>query len=329
MPKFLFETAALAAIIASPALAQPTTVADWTGPYVGVNGGWNWSSTNVQTSTTVNQLTGVDAGAGPVTVPPTTFESNTPRLNGSGFMGGGQLGFNGQVGGLLLGVEGDFDGLWDRRHSTTVYNLSATDLTTGSTVTAYREADPEWVATARGRLGFVLDRALIYGTGGAAWADLRERTDFSYAPAVTTAVMTANPSTTFGPYTSEGETRGTHLGWTAGGGAEFMVGPNVSLGVEYRHTDIGAFNVSYGSSGANGVSERGRMGFEDDAVLARLNFRFGGSRPPPPPPPAPPPPAPPPPEAAPPPPPPPPPVASPPPPPPAPEYAPPPRTPRG
>jgi len=328
MRKLFYGTAALAALIAGPVLAQPETVADWTGPYIGVNGGWSWSKTSPHTSTTVNQLTEVNAGDGAVAVPPVTFDSSFGGRKGSGFMGGGQVGFNGQVGGLLLGVEGDFDGVSGRHGDAFVYNLPPTGLTTGATVTTFREFKPRWVATLRGRVGVVVDRALIYGTGGAAWADVRSRADFAYAPAVTSAVMAANPGTTYGPYFSSGGGNETRMGWTAGAGVEFMVARNVSVGAEYRHTEIDGYNVAYGSVGPNGVSQFGHADYHDDAVLARVNFRFGAPPPPPPPAAEPAPPPPPPPAAE---PPPPPPVAEPAPqPPPPPEQpAPPPPAPRG
>ena len=51
-------------------------------------------------------------------------------------------------------------------------------------------------------------------------------------------------------------------------------GANVTTGVEYRHTDVGSHTVNFGSGGPNGVSERARLGFTDDAVLARVNLKF-------------------------------------------------------
>jgi outer membrane immunogenic protein len=239
-----------------------------------LNGGWNWDDTHTRSSITVNQLSGVNAGAGAVTVPPTTFPSGRAGSQGSGFMGGGQVGFNAQTGGLVFGVEGDFDGLSGHRGRTSVYSLPPTGLTTGSTVVVRNQTDPQWVATLRGRVGFAMDRTLIYGTGGAAWADLRNRASFTYAPTVTGAVTTANPGVTYGPYSNSGGSSGVRTGWTAGAGVEFLAAPNITLGAEYRHTEIGSSQGFIGSNGPNGVSERGSAGFRDDAVLGRVNFKF-------------------------------------------------------
>jgi outer membrane immunogenic protein len=263
------------ALASAAAHAQPDAGAvDWSGFYVGLNGGWNWDNTRTRSSITVNQLSGVNAGSGAVTVPPTTFPAGRFRGDSDGFMGGGQLGYNAQAGRLVFGVEGDFDGLTGRRGQTTVFSLPPTGLTTGSTVTVRNEVNPEWVATLRGRAGFALDRMLIYGTGGAAFADLRNRASFTYAPVVTSAVSTANSGVTFGPYSNGGSGSSTRTGWTAGGGVEFLAAPNITIGAEYRHTEIGSGNQVIGSNGPNGVSERGSAGFHDDAVLGRVNVKF-------------------------------------------------------
>jgi outer membrane immunogenic protein len=270
----MFAVASSVALAGAAAQAQSSPANDWSGFYVGLNGGWNWDNTHVRSTTTVNQLTGVNAGAGTVTVPATTFPSRSAQSN-DGFMGGGQLGFNAQAGGLLFGVEGDFDGATGRHGQSSYYSLPATGLTTGSTVVVRQEVDPDWVATLRGRVGLALDRTLVYGTGGAAWADLRDRASFTYAPTVTSAVSTANPGVTYGPYSNGGGGGSSvRAGWTAGGGVDFLVAPNLTLGAEYRHTEIGTGNGYIGSNGTNGVSERGRSTFHDDAVLGRVNIKF-------------------------------------------------------
>ncbi|HEY5006501.1 MAG TPA: outer membrane beta-barrel protein [Caulobacteraceae bacterium] len=263
------------ALAGAAANAQPAPgVADWSGFYLGANGGWNWNDTHNRSSVTVNQLTGVDAGAGPVSVPATTFPAGRFGRDQDGFMGGGQVGYNVQAGGFVFGAEGDFDGLTGRRSQTSFYSLPATGLTTGSLVSVRQDTNPDWVATLRGRAGFALDRTLLYGTGGVAWADMRNRASFTYAPSVTGAVTTANPGTTFGPYSNGGGNDGVRTGWTAGGGVEFLAAPNITVGAEYRHTEIGGGNGFVGSSAPNGVSERGSAGFHDDAVLGRVNVKF-------------------------------------------------------
>jgi outer membrane immunogenic protein len=262
-------------MVSGAAAAQPTSAPDWSGPYIGLNGGYNWGKTTTRSDTTVNQLSGVNAGAGAVTVAPSTYGSSG-RFDNNGWTAGGLLGLNIQSGPLVWGVEGDFDGMWARHGQTSVTTLPATGLTTGSTVTVNRSTDPSWIATVRGRLGFGLDHVLLYGTGGVAFADLRNRESFAYVPTVTPGVTTQNPGATYGPYSSGGGSSGVRTGWTAGGGVEFLASNNVTLGAEYRHTNIGSHDYASGSTGPNGISERGRVRFTDDAVLGRVTLKFSG-----------------------------------------------------
>jgi outer membrane immunogenic protein len=71
------------------------------------------------------------------------------------------------------------------------------------------------MGTARGRLGYAVDKALIYGTGGLAWAHV--------------------DSTTAG-----GTLISDHylLGWTAGAGVEYRFAPRWSAKVEYAYMDF-------------------------------------------------------------------------------------------
>ena len=257
------------------AQAQPSDAVDWSGGYIGLNGGWNQARTTAEPSSiTVNQLSGVSAGAGPVTVPPVTFTSARRRLSHDGFMGGGQVGFNGQMSGFVFGAEGDFDGMSGRSRAFNVYTLPATGLTSGSTVAVQRFADPNWTATLRGRVGYGMNRALIYATGGVAWVNMRDRAFYTYAPSVTGAVSAANPGVTYGPFNSSGVREDTRAGWTVGGGVEVMTARNFTVGVEYRHTEVGDWNDKFQTAAPNGVSDLARMRYRDDAVLAKINLKF-------------------------------------------------------
>jgi outer membrane immunogenic protein len=272
--------AALAAGVAcaQPMDAPPPGTVDWNGVYVGANGGWRGADTRVDPSTaSVNQLSGVSAGNGPITVPSATYGVNGQHLHSSTGAVGGQIGFNVQKGNLVLGVEGDMDAAYGRRGETDAYGLPATALTTGSTVYMSRDVDPHWTGTLRGRVGYATGPLLLYGTGGLAMEGVTVRQGYSYAPTVTTAVAAANPTTTFGPYFN-GESRDlSRVGWTAGAGAEMAISPHLSVGAEYRHSDYGHEFVGIGSNAPNTVSNGTRIDFTDDAVLAKINYRFGSN----------------------------------------------------
>jgi outer membrane immunogenic protein len=263
-------------MVAGSAAAQ-TAASDWSGLYGGLNGGWNWGRLSSEGSGfTTNQLSGVSAGAGAVSVPPATVVGRRPDVSEGGFQGGGQLGFNAVAGPVVWGLEGDFDGMTNRYKSYETFHLPATALTTGSTVVAQQRVTPRWEASIRGRLGLASGRKLLYVTGGPAWVRMRQVTSYSYAPTVTGAVAAANPGTTFGPYSNSFQDAGTRRGWTVGAGAEFMKTANMTFGLEYRHTWVGRFAADPATSAPDAVFETGRTRWHDNAVLAKVNLKFGG-----------------------------------------------------
>ena len=121
-----------------PAKAPPyvTPAYNWTGLYVGINGGGGWGHSNYSGTL----ASGSDLSGGLV---------------------GGTLGYNWQMGQVVFGVEGDMD--WaDLRGSSTCL--------AGATTCETRN---HWLATARGRLGYAFDRFMPYVTGGGAFGDIK------------------------------------------------------------------------------------------------------------------------------------------------------------
>src|SRR3977135_288137 len=199
MTKLMAATIALAAFTV-PALAAdlpvrqyaPALVAqplgyNWNGFYVGAHLGGAWASRDF------NQTI---AGAALV-------ESGTNKP--SGVVGGGQLGFNWQFArNWLVGIEADGSGA----------NLSDTVTTTspgGAVVNWHDKIDV--FGTVRGRLGYVVDNWLFYGTGGFAWADQE----------------TTRVQSTAGPLSPPAgfAIKNTHTptGWVAGAGVEWGFAP--------------------------------------------------------------------------------------------------------
>jgi outer membrane immunogenic protein len=115
----------------------------WTGFYVGVNAGGAFSSNN-----------GDDIVFGGTTI---IGDSS----NDASFTGGGQIGYNYQMGSFVVGVEGDLQ--W-ADFSGTTYVFPTGTVTTDSA---------DWFGTVRARAGVAFDRAFIYATGGFAFTDNR------------------------------------------------------------------------------------------------------------------------------------------------------------
>ena len=99
--------------------------------------------------------------------------------------------------------------------------------------------------TVRVRGGFAADRLLVYGTGGFAWA--RNTYEISIFNASSSASQ-------------------VHMGWTAGGGAEYAFSPNWSVKAEYLYFDLASrdYFPAQLPSGALHFS----------TVKAGLNYRF-------------------------------------------------------
>jgi len=128
----------------------PAPVFTWTGIYVGINGGYEFGTSN-WTSPTGTLILGV----------PCTTNCSTGNFNTNGYLVGATIGANYQWGQFVFGVEGDGD--WANITGNTTTNCGSTVCTTQS----------QWLATARGRAGFAWDRVLFYGTAGGAAGNIQ------------------------------------------------------------------------------------------------------------------------------------------------------------
>jgi outer membrane immunogenic protein len=140
----LFGGPALGADMAVPppvesAVFQPTRVYEWTGFYLGVNGGYA-------------------AGHSRVTFPAL---GSTADFLLQGALVGGTLGVNFQAGPIVWGMEGDI-GLADISGGTTC-------PTAGAICTVRNR----WLGTVRGRVGWAINNWLPYITGGMAFGETR------------------------------------------------------------------------------------------------------------------------------------------------------------
>ncbi|MET0539856.1 MAG: outer membrane protein [Xanthobacteraceae bacterium] len=146
--------AALALILAAaPAVAADLSVApmyravpaapmitNWSGAYIGIQGGGAWGSAVVH-----SDVTGLD---------------QTPRFDVKGGFIGYTSGYNIQNGSWVYGYEGDTSYLW-KRGSTFEFPPNAA---------FQNEVRENWLTTFRGRVGYAYDNWLLYATGGAVWA---------------------------------------------------------------------------------------------------------------------------------------------------------------
>lgn len=177
-----------------PAPALPAFYS-WTGVYLGVQAGYSWGQERAIFSDRLARA----------------FNGAAFRTNSDTALGGAHAGFNYQAGSIVFGIEGDVEAL----------DASETLVAPGIAAKVKRD----WQASLRGRVGFSLDRFMIYATGGAAF------TDFNY--------HLHDPATGQAESTDRSKT-----GWTAGTGINFAYTDNLILGAEYRYTDFGKVNAA-------------------------------------------------------------------------------------
>jgi outer membrane immunogenic protein len=238
MKSLLLAMAALA-VLASPAFAAdmqpwvgkaPPGAHNWTGLYLGAHCGGGWGSTK----------TSGDVGA---------FD-DSPReaynLGSSGWTCGGQLGFNMQVGGWFWGTEADFGYL----------GLKKSIVQHGSPRN-FVEVKYGAYGVAAARAGVVLDRALIYGKAGVAFAKIKNSGgDLDGGTTVDSSDLTVLDK--------------THIGWAAGTGIEYGVTSSWSVKLEYLYMGFGKSDSS--NLDHDVFTHRNSV----QVIKAGLNWRFGG-----------------------------------------------------
>ena len=205
---------------------------NWNGFYVGGNAGIGSSLTHVHD------------------VPAQTTEPGDNNVNGIGFAGGGQAGYNYLLWQkYLVGVEGDFGAL-AINHGVADWD-DATPPPAGGGVATFRQKT-NWYGTLRGRIGTTTGPALLYLTGGAAWVRLQDGVDF--AP----------------PFSLAGLTSKTGTGFTWGGGTEVALDAHWSAKLESLYVNSGSSTHFVFTS--NGVQAE----FKERFVIVRfgLNYAF-------------------------------------------------------
>ena len=131
---------------------------------------------------------------------------NPLNVNGSGVIGGLEAGYNWQVSQVVFGIEGDVS--WSSLRKSAVQAPPGFADIFSSSLNA--------LGTIRGRLGWAFDRVLVYGTGGVAFANLKDQ--LADAPV---------------PFTAS--TGSSETGWTAGGGIEYALTDHWTAKAEYLH----------------------------------------------------------------------------------------------
>lgn len=195
---------ALAADLRAPMKAPPPVAVPlftWTGFYIGANGGYGGDRFNYDFA-----VVGVPGSA---------------SITSGGGFGGGQIGYNYQMGNWVFGIEGDIQASDIRGEvSAAILGIAAS---AGSKI--------DWFATARGRLGYAWDRVLVYATGGYAHADV----DTGAAITIPGVII---PGGGAPGLVLAGNINTSHNGWVVGGGIEYAFTNNLTFKTEYQYLDF-------------------------------------------------------------------------------------------
>jgi len=249
-----------------PAVAQAPYVAPlftWTGFYVGLNAGAAWHG-----SDNCPGLYGYSSG-----VIGSRVNAFAPACNSdnAAFTGGVQAGFNWQMGSVVVGLEGDVN--WIGNDSRRGFNNYALTSAITGVATYGLDGSPQsnMLGSIRGRLGWSFDRAMLYVTGGAAFRNSgSDEVIYAYnSSGATLASYTVNSGR-------------NNVGWSLGGGLEWAFTNNVSLKIEYLHSQFDRGNNLFvtSTSSYNGYAFRNDNGTDSiDVVRFGINYRFGGPTP--------------------------------------------------
>jgi len=230
----------------------------WNGLYLGLNSGYAWSGDNA------TRFDYVGSGGGFVALAAKGAVPAGFTLNNSGFIGGGQIGYNWLLHEkFLAGVEADVQGL--------AVGVSLANWFAASPPTYVQGLRSQQnLSTVRGRVGLLVTPTLLaYGTGGLAYGEADLGAAW-FSPSLKPVLN--GGGTTYGY-------QDMRTGWTGGGGVEWMFLPKWSAKVECLYYDLGTattvpFQAVYGAKGLfSNASYQGR--FNGDVVRAGVDYHFG------------------------------------------------------
>jgi outer membrane immunogenic protein len=201
---------------------SPVPFIGWTGFYIGGHLGGAWSDVSWENVNLTGERVNNDA---------------------SGFIGGGQIGYNQQFGNVVLGVEGTLSG-----------STLDGDFRSGKKVPVTYSTEVSTIATLTGRLGFTVNQWLVYGKAG--WAGVQ--------------IDVIGQNAALGDNFSFDDWRS---GWTIGAGIDYKVARNISLGVEYSLIDLGSSHYHSTTTLGQPINIVDHD-VQVQSITARLNFHL-------------------------------------------------------
>lgn len=252
----------------APLVYVPPTPAvfSWTGFYLGGNAGYAFDahSSYAFSGTGPGAIAAIAAGRRPAFA----------GTNADGFTGGGQVGYNYQLGtgllpraapfagSLLLGIEADA-AYTDLHGGGDYFGPLGFDQTEFQSRT-------DFLGTVRGRVGLTFGDVLVYGTGGLAYGGVRASLNYSNG----------------GLNTFTGGSDSIRTGYAVGGGVEYALPTRslfnlfhssaVTLRAEYLHYDLGTSSIAtqslFGAPGVYTAAVRNDGNIVRGAINYKVDF---------------------------------------------------------
>ena len=207
----LLGLAAGSAIALCAAVANAAPVQDWSGFYVG-------------------GVVGANVEHGHFSLPGDTSDVLlSDHANATGLTGGGLIGFNKQYQNYVVGIEGDVVAGAADRKVTACTAIDGCFTPAHDSFTTYNRLKQGVSGHLRVRLGYAMDRTLVYVAGGYSVADTR-------LDLVGDCFNPANPPTPTVYTFSRGK---TVSGFNIGAGVERAVTDHIAVRAEYVYDDFG------------------------------------------------------------------------------------------
>jgi len=219
----------------------PAPAASWAGWYIGLNAGVNW-----QLATNSKRDPKVEGGL------------DDPSTTATGFIGGGQMGYNFQDGNFVWGLEGDIDGLTGKGRSQSWF--AGTSAATHGSKNFSNQI--QWLSTIRARTGLAVGNTMAYVTGGLAIGGVQNSWNNTFP----------------GAYGTKSESK-TQIGWAFGGGIEHILwNSHWTVALEGLFVDLGKSSATIpGMESRDGTTLNTKTArFSNQALIGRfkLNYKF-------------------------------------------------------
>ena len=220
-----------------PLPSPPLTVADWSGVYIGLEGGYGWGKQDFNPAFNFFQEpSGIDP----------TFPIIS-SVNQSGWLGGGFAGVQKQWGSWVLGLEADID--WADINGTTTASttnvipcsLCTASVTTGESINSKFDE----IGMAGPKIGWAFSpNWMIYAMGGLAWAHEEVNANESTSEVCSPARPCNDQHIPLSEAEAFGQSGGlSTFGYAVGGGLDYKwqldAGSAVIFGVKYLHYGFG------------------------------------------------------------------------------------------